>query len=280
VDHRDGGKYYPNAVMPWRGLLESEAYAHSLLCDLLSGLSRVVSVPASQKLQAAGVADGIRLWLMLQKETQHWDTDPAFVDAIHSVLTGPEDVLETRVVALKKTFEKPFADIVAAGNGFTVSRRFLRAKAVEEKYNNRTEEQNREVLEWQEIVPGDPVQAGDKIAAEYRIWNAENRSFVRLSAPREASLRPVNQLSGHYGWGIRPLRIDGWWTFQPQGYRDVKTDHTDYYFDTYPEENTTVREEFFVTQSGVFTAPVVSIESLYAPHYRANDAARGPLESR
>ena len=280
VDHRDGGKYYPNAVMPWRGLLESEAYAHSLLCDLLSGLSRVVSVPASQKLQAAGVADGIRLWLMLQKETQHWDTDPAFVDAIHSVLTGPEDVLETRVVALKKTFEKPFADIVAAGNGFTVSRRFLRAKAVEEKYNNRTEDQNREVLEWQEIVPGDPVQAGDKIAAEYRIWNAENRSFVKLSAPREASLRPVNQLSGHYGWGIRPLRIDGWWTFQPQGYRDVKTDHTDYYFDTYPEENTTVREEFFVTQSGVFTAPVVSIESLYAPHYRANDAARGPLESR
>ena len=112
---------------------------------------------------------------------------------------------------------------------------------------------------------------------EYRIWNAENRSFVKLSAPREASLRPVDQLSGRYGWGIRPLRIDGFWTFQPQGYRDVKTDHTDYYFDTYPEENTTVREEFFVTQAGVFAAPVVSIESLYAPHYRANDAAREPL---
>ncbi len=280
VDHRDGGKYYPNAVMPWRGLLESEAYAHSLLCDLLSGLSRDVSVPAAQKQAAADVADGIRLWLMLQKETQHWDTDPAFVDAIHSVLSGPKDVLQTRVIALKKTFDKPFSEIVATGNGFTVSRRFLRAKAVEEKYNNRTEEQNREVLEWQEIAPGAPVQVGDKIAVEYHIWNAENRSFVKLSAPREASLRPVEQLSGHYGWGIRPLRVDGWWTFQPQGYRDVKADHTDYYFDTYPEENTTVREEFFVTQAGLFMAPVVSIESLYAPHYRANDAARTPLESR
>ena len=31
VEHRDGGWYYPNAVMPWRGLLESEAYAHALL---------------------------------------------------------------------------------------------------------------------------------------------------------------------------------------------------------------------------------------------------------
>lgn len=40
-----------------------------------------------------------------------------------------------------------------------------------------------------------------------------------------------------------------------------------------------MREEFFVTQAGSFSAPVVSIESLYAPHYRANDAARGPLES-
>jgi hypothetical protein len=183
-------------------------------------------------------------------------------------------------VLLKKTFEKPFAGIAASGNGFKIERVFLRAKAVEEKYYDRTEEQNRQVLEWQEILPGAPVSVGDRIAVEYRIWNAENRSFVKLSAPREASLRPVDQLSGHYGWGIRPLQISGLWSFQPQGYRDVKSDHTDYYFDTYPEENTTVREEFFVTQAGRFAAPVATIESLYAPHYRANDAARKPLESR
>ena len=280
VDHRDGGKYYPNAVLPWRGLLESEAYAHALLCDLLSGLSGVVAVPAAEKAQAADVADGIRLWLMLQKETQQWDADPAFVDAIHSVLSGSEEVLQTRVIALRRTFEKPFAEIAPAGNGFTVARKFYRASAVEEVYNDRTEEENRQVLEWEEIAPGAVLAVGDKIAVEYSIWNAENRSFVKLSAPREASLRPVQQLSGSYGWGIRPLRIDGLWSFQPQGYRDVKTDHTDYYFDTYPEESTTVREEFFVTQAGVFTAPVVTIESLYAPHYRANDAFRAPLQSR
>ncbi|MBR1576021.1 MAG: carboxypeptidase-like regulatory domain-containing protein [Bacteroidales bacterium] len=280
VDHRDGGKYYPNAVMPWRGLLESEAYAHATLCDLLQGLSWVAEVPAAQKQSAAAVADGIRLWLMQQKETQHWDTDPAFVDAIHSVLAGSQELLQTRVIALKQSYEKPFTEIAAAGNGFTVERRFLRARGVEEVYNDRTEEQNRTVLEWEEIQPGTELGVGDRIAVEYRIWNAENRSFVQLHTPREASLRPVDQLSGPYGWGIRPLRIDGLWSFQPQGYRDVKTDHTDFYFDTYPEEHTTVREEFFVTQAGRFTAPVVSVESLYAPHYRANDGARSPLESR
>ena len=35
VKHRDGGIYYPNAVMPWRGLLETEAYAHAQLAALL-----------------------------------------------------------------------------------------------------------------------------------------------------------------------------------------------------------------------------------------------------
>ena len=85
VMHKDGGMYYPNAVMPFRGLLESEAYAHSMLCDLLSGYAFRMqsagkgSVNASE---AKRVADGIRLWLMLQKETQHWEATPDFVDVI------------------------------------------------------------------------------------------------------------------------------------------------------------------------------------------------------
>ena len=100
---------------------------------------------------------------------------------------------------------------------------------------------------------------------------------MKLSAPREALFRPVNQLSGHYGWWLSPLRYTGAWSFTPQGYRDVKTDRTDYYFDVYPEEKTTVSEEFFVTQEGVFSAPVVTIESLYAPHYRANGKFTGKV---
>ena len=36
-------------------------------------------------------------------------------------------------------------------------------------------------------------------------------------------------------------------------------------------------EEFFVTQEGRFQSPVVEIESLYAPHYRANEAGTGAM---
>ena len=286
VQHPDGGWYYPNAVMPFRGLLESEAYAHSMLCDLLSSeyveaalrhfgkLSAVQargsanSVTEPVEVTAKQIADGIRLWLMLQKETQKWGGDPAFVDALNSVLTGPADILATRVVSLTKTYSVPFSKVKAAGNGFTVERHFYKEVKGEDGKKNRLE-----------IFPGMKLSVGDKVTAEYRIWNQENRSFVKLTAPREAAFRPSDQLSGAYGWWLRPLAVNGIWSVTPQGYRDVKTDRTEYWFDVYPEEKTTVTEDFFITQEGIFTAPVVTIESLYAPHYRANDAYSGEVKT-
>ena len=269
VEHRDGGWYYPNAVMPWRGLLESEAYAHALLCDLLAAegntsssalLRNPVRANAPEEVSPSAVADGIRLWLMLQKETQKWDTEPAYIDAITAILDGSEAVLGTKVLALSATYKAPFKDIKAAGNGFTIERHFF--------------------LDSKEILPGDPVKVGDKIRIVYKIWNGENRSFVKVTAGREASLNPVQQLSGHIGYGfIRPLRSGFVWGFTPQGYRNVKASATEYYFDSYPEEKTELSEEFFVTRAGSFQAPVTVIESLYAPHYRANTEYRKPLES-
>ena len=269
VEHRDGGWYYPNAVMPWRGLLESEAYAHALLCDLLAAegdtsssalLRNPVRANAPEEVSPSAVADGIRLWLMLQKETQKWDTEPAYIDAITAILDGSKAVLDTKVLALSATYKAPFKDIKAAGNGFTIERHFF--------------------LDDKEIQPGAPVKVGDKIRIVYKIWNGENRSFVKVTAGREASLNPVQQLSGHIGYGfIRPLRSGFVWGFTPQGYRNVKASATEYYFDSYPEEKTELSEEFFVTRAGSFQAPVTVIESLYAPHYRANTEYRKPLES-
>ena len=273
VAHPDGGWYYPNAVMPWRGLLESEAYAHALLCDLLSaypGASNTSAAPveAPEGVTAAQIADGIRLWLMLQKETQKWDEDPAFVDALSSVLSGSENLLATKVVSLTKTYSVPFSKVVAAANGFSVERHFYKEVLGEDGKIGRLE-----------IVPGVKLGVGDKVIAEYKVWSQENRSFVRLSASREAAFRPVEQLSGYYGWRFAPLSASGLWTVAPQGYREVKSDRTEYWFDVYPEDKTVVAEEFFVTQEGTFSAPVVTIESLYSPHYRANDAYRGTVRT-
>ena len=238
--HASGGTYYPNAVMPWRGLLESELYAHTLIADLLTDCGH------------DNVAEGIRLWMMVQKETQQWKSDPAYIQAIGCVLRGSEETLQTKVLALSATTTLPFRQVKAAGNGFTVSRTYTR--------------------DGKPLQDGDVLHVGDKIVGTYTIWSEENRSFVRLSVPRPAAFRPVEQRSGRFGWLGRPVSITGWVSFSPQSYRSVLADRTEFWFDSYPEETTTYSEEFFVTQEGTFQSPVPVVESLYAPHYRANDA--------
>ncbi|MBQ9399788.1 MAG: hypothetical protein IJU27_04015 [Bacteroidales bacterium] len=238
VNHRDAGTYFPNAVMPWRGLLESELYAHSLICDLLESRGE------------HQVAEGIRLWLMLQKETQQWGADPATVNALASVLDGSPETLDTRVIALSGSVRKPFDEILATGNGFTIERQYY---LLDQKGGRKP------------VAPGDTLHVGDRVMGVYSIWSAENRSFVHVSIPRPACLRPEDQLSSRYGWNA---------------YRSVRFDRSEYWFESYPEEKTDIRESFFVTQSGVFHAGIPEIESLYAPHYRANGVSGGEMTTK
>ena len=66
---------------------------------------------------------------MLQKETQHWEATPDFVDAINSVMEGDAAVKSTKVVVLSAVTDLPFAEVKASGNGFTVERKFYRIGA-------------------------------------------------------------------------------------------------------------------------------------------------------
>lgn len=371
VSHPSGGWYYPDAVMPQRGLLENELYAHTILCDIFDDEYVRKVTPSAGLPTPSALADGIRLWIMLQKETQDWDTDPAFVDAVGVVLRGGDSVLGTRVVSLTKTYRSEISGIKAAGNGFSIERRFYReipatsaasgpeasgaaaspaslavggttspaslagggtasGPAVTDGTSTASSLASGGSVSpaslaggetasgpavtdgtstasslsgggrsaspaslaagvqsgsaagriREEISEGTELAVGDKIIAEYRVSSDENRSFVRLSAPREASFRPVDQLSRNYGWWLGIIRLDGSFSITPQGYRNVKSDRTEYYFDVYPEDKTVIREEFFVTQEGTFKAPVVTIESLYAPHYRANDGFRSSVRTK
>ena len=250
VEHPSGGIYYPNAVLPWRGLLESEAYAHAMICDLFRNLASEEEIYD----ELAEMADGIRLWIMLQKETQNWADDPGFVEAMASVYDGSDAVKDTKVIILKKQWLKPFKEVKASGNGFRISVSYYR--------------------DGKELSEGDALHLGESITAKYSVWSEENRSFVRISVPRPACYRPVNQLSGWSGGWLRPLSYR-LYSISPYAYREVKAERTLYWIDVFPEENSVIEEEFFVTQEGVFSSPVVEIESLYAPHYRANGDSSG-----
>ena len=242
VNHKDGGIYFPNAVMPFRGLLESEAYAHTLLCRIFSDYALSGNpLPVN----AAEIADGIRHWLILQKETQQWRENTGFIEAFSEIISGGDHFMNTKIALMKKSYAKPLNEIKAAGNGFKIERKLYRE-------NDGTQ-----------VLSGTFLQKGEKIRAEYAVWSAENRSFVKITIPREATLIPAQQLSGITTLG---------------SYRNVKTDKTEYYFDTLPEENITITETYYVTQTGQFSSPVANIECTYAPHYKANAGFTGSIE--
>ena len=186
VRHSSGGIYFPNAVTPWRGLLESELYAHNMLSRIFEGYDDSIS-------------DGIRLWTMIQKETQHWESDPAYLEAIQNVLEAPEEILAAEVLVLKGSSHKALDSIVADGNGFGIS-------------------------------SSSPASGGtgDIVTVEYTIRNDENRSFVKLRLPYPAALTPVNSLSGPRSWnGYREVQSDAieyWFDSYPEGTATIKED--------------------------------------------------------
>lgn len=280
VHHPDGGSYYPNAVMPLKGMIENEAYAHSLIADVLSAYSKdfgssqpsarakhATSRAAQTASSAAQVADQVRLWLILQAQTQDWEKNLYFLNAVRSINQVSDSIKRTSVLTLSNREEKRFDSVVQSGNGMKIERILYRDSVSTEDGTSGLRAR---------IRVGDTLRRGEKIIAEYRIWNKENRSFVMVSAPREACMMPVNQLSGKY-YGLKSLIVDGYYSFEPTVYRSVETERTRYYFDVLPEETTVLKEEFFVVQDGVYTAPVVEVECSYAPMYRANGAFGGRI---
>lgn len=276
VAHGSGGRYFPNAVMPFRGLLESELYAHALLCRLLSEYAE-----SSGSAEAAEIADGVRVWMMVQKETQNWSDDPAFVEAVASVADGLASVGDVSVVALRQRVEKPFDAILPSGNGIGLTAKWYVERVVD------VEAASGSKMSLVPLHEGDSLSVGDKIMAVYEIHSDENRSFVKATLPRNASLRPVNQLSGHLYGALWRYAVSGdgvpasvcltTSVYPAHGYREVKTDRTEYFLEVCPEETSCIREQLIVTQEGVFTSPVSEIECLYAPHYRANGAFDGQM---
>jgi hypothetical protein len=234
--------------MPWRGLLESELDAHSSICRLMDLHGR------------SDIADGIRLWIMLQKETQHWENDPGYIEAIAVVMKASPEILDTRVLALSATYSMPFNEIKATGNGMSIGGKTITEANDFDRYLLLSGSQG---ADRYSPLSGsvsekslDSLKIGDRIRISWEITNEENRSFVHIILPHTAGLVPVNQISG-YRWNC---------------YRSVFADRIELWYESYPEEKTFISEEYYVTRAGSFQSPAAQIECLYAPHYRANAA--------
>lgn len=176
-----GVVYCPNLVMPFRGMLGSEAYWHSVMADLMDGYD-------------AELSRGMRHWLVLQEDTQKWGGSFAFVTAVRSVLAlGDTQLAGLRIATLTKRAEMDFGQVKATGNGMGLQAAWF---VMGQDGKNHP------------LMPGDSLCVGDRVKVEYTLSSDSNRSFVRVEMPYHACLRPVQQLSGGRFLRYREVRKD------------------------------------------------------------------------
>ncbi len=187
VENPTIGCYFPNAVMPYRGLMNSEIYAHAQLMELFASLKE------------RRMVDGIAQWLLLQKHNQAWENTVATTDAVHALIASKAKDL--KLGAVYYTYTTELSRVKASANEISIRRRFVR--------NGQ-----------EPLADGAKLKVGDKITVYYDIDNSENRSFVQMRAMRPACFYPVDERSYYTWWGyyreVKPSETNYYWELLPE----------------------------------------------------------------
>ncbi|MBR1539453.1 MAG: hypothetical protein IJ636_08115, partial [Bacteroidales bacterium] len=196
VENPTVGCYFPNAVMPFRGLMNSEIYAHAQLIETFSALGE------------KKVVDGIAQWLLLQKHNQAWESTVATTDAVHALVSSKAKDL--KLGAVYYTYTTKLERVKASANELSVRRSYVRTGT------------------GASLSEGETLHVGDRITVYYDIDNTENRSFVQMRAMRPACFYPVDERSCFSWWGfyreVKPSATNYYWELLPEEHTTVTED--------------------------------------------------------
>lgn len=133
----------------------------------------------------------------------------------------------------------PSSEVVATGNGLTVSRRL----------------EVKEGTQWMPLREGHKLHKGDRLRQVFTLTADRDYDFVSLKASRAACMEPTEPLSG-YTWrdGIGFYRV-------------VRDASNEYFFETFRKGTHTFTEECFVDRAGSYTLGTAKLQSQYAPEF-------------
>jgi len=257
VKNSTTGIYFPNAVLPYRGFVNSELSAHADILDLFAS--------AGDEEMVAGISK----WLMLQKENQYWQSPYITTDVVYSLLKNTKkdntdaptsyQIKKKQSVSVKKRSKDPEfmyiyqktrednSKIKKFSNGIDIQRRFFKIDMI-------NGEEILSELKMADDSSSTKLRPGDRILVEYTINSTENRSYVKISANNAACLLPCDECSG----------------YRENYYREIGKSALFYYFYLLPEGESKFEELFFVTQEGSFSSSVSIVESIFNPAFRGN----------
>ena len=242
----------------------------------------------------------MQLWLLKQKQTQHWGTTKSTTEAIYALLlnqkltAGTENVTltvgnvtlsdkEMQTEAGTGYFKKAWSgeditpdkanvriekgtDGPAWGGLYWQYFENLDKITRSDDKNLIIEKQLFKVVNTdkgevlQPITEGSPFSVGDKVRVRVVITCDRDMEYVHLKDQRAAAFEPVNVFSQY-------KYQDGLW------YYEATKDATTHFFIDWMRKGKYVFEyTLFATQSGNFSNGITEIECMYAPEFRSHSA--------
>jgi uncharacterized protein YfaS (alpha-2-macroglobulin family) len=244
------------------------------------------------------LVDGLRQWLLIQRQAQDWGNNSEVAEVVYAILTSGSDWTADYAPATLTLAGEPL-DISAAdrltGNvtiplseeqisrggqlaisksqghqswGGVVSRYMAEPSQVAAYSAGDITIEKRLLIcadeadapKFEAVKEGDLLPIGAKVKVQLIITSKRDMDYVAVNDSRSATLSPVEQLSAY-------TSQDGLWY-----YREVRNEATNLYFYSLPKGTVMIDYDCYVSHTGRFSLGVATAQSLYAPLQSAHTA--------
>lgn len=258
----------------------------------LSTTSKVLEA-FSEIQPSAPAVEGLRQWLVLQKETEDWGASSSTVEIIQAIVSSGSSWTEATsmpVITLGGTkMQLPDGEVgtgvftvsldpkLASGKelkierssstpawGGVISQYVSPIKNVKaEKCENLSIEKKLLVITESasgEIATESPVKVGDRVRVTLTITCDKDMNYVALIDERGAALEPDDQIS-------RYVVKDGLWA-----YREVRDSRTSFFIEFLPKGVNVITYDCHADRAGEYSIGIASVQSQYSPLQTAHSA--------
>lgn len=246
--------------------------------------TEVAAIEAIQRVtQDIKVVDEMKRWLLMQKQTQTWDTPIATADAIYAlIMTGSSDLLtdtgrvkitlgketiqtsaEDAIGYIKKTvtgdvmdIRKVTVDKEGTGMGWgAVYAQYLENMDKIDSQGN-TLSISRQLYRGKEALDAStPLAVGDRVTVRLTVNADRDMDFVQIKDERPACMEPVESLSGYR------------WKNNLGYYQATKDASTQFFIDQMRKGTYVIEYQVYVNRIGEYQAGIATIQSAYAPEF-------------
>lgn len=277
---------------------ENRGWWYDNLQSGFNGLSKLSTtskvLEAFSEIQpSAPAVEGLRQWLVLQKETEDWGTSSSTVEVIQAIVSSGSSWIEpstspvislggTKITLTEEEIGTGVLTIaldpkIASGKelkierlssapawGGVISQYVSPIKSVKaEKCENLSIDKKLLVIsesESGEVASEGPVKVGDRVRVTLTITCDKDMNYVALIDERGAALEPDDQIS-------RYVVKDGLWA-----YREVRDSKTSFFIEFLPKGVNVITYDCHADRAGDYSIGIASVQSQYSPLQTAHSA--------